>query len=157
MRVISRMPICVLAVMLLAVSACGSGSDPVRTFPMPGTRVAAPQTQIAFRGVPAGQVRNVVVRGSSSGAHAGRIEADSDGQGASFIPAKPFAPGEQVTVSSPLQVEGASRRTWRFTVATPAGAIPSQPLNAAPRIPGDALSFRSRPDLTPPAVELTRE
>ncbi|OAI38925.1 hypothetical protein AYO39_03340 [Actinobacteria bacterium SCGC AG-212-D09] len=153
----SRMPICLLAVMSVGVSACGSGTDPVRTFPIPGTRVASPQTQIAFRGVPAGQVRNVVVRGSSTGVHAGGIEADSDGQGASFIPAKPFAPGEQVTVSSPLQVEGASRRTWRFTVATPAGAIPSQPLNAAPRIPGDALSFSSRPDLTPPAVEVTRE
>jgi hypothetical protein len=151
------MPICLLAAMLLGVSACGSGADPVRTFPIPGTRVASPQTQIAFRGVPAGRVRNVVVRGSSTGVHAGRIEADSDGQGASFIPAKPFAPGEQVTVNSPLQVEGASRRTWRFTVATPAGAIPSQPLNPAPRIPGDALSFRSRPDLTPAAVEVTRE
>ena len=56
-----------------------------------------------------------------------------------------------------LQVEGAPGGTWQFTVATPAGAIPSQPLNAAPRIPGDALSFRSRPDLTPPAVEVMKE
>jgi hypothetical protein len=157
MRLISRMPICVLAVMLLGVSACGSGSDPVRAFPMPGTRVASPQTQIAFRGVSASHVRNVVVRGSSTGVHPGRVEADSDGQGASFLPAKPFSPGEQVTVSSRLNVEGASAKRWRFTVATPAGTIPSQPLNAAPRIPGDALSFRSRPDVTPPAVEVMRE
>ena len=105
----------------------------------------------------AGQLRTIVVKGSRTGVHTGRIEADSDGQGASFLPAKPFVPGEQVTVRTRLQVDGAPGGTWHFTVATPAGAIPSQPLNAAPRIPGDALSFRSRPDLTPPAVEVVKE
>ncbi len=151
------MPLCVSAALLLGVSACSSDPPAIRVFPIPGAKVASPQTQIAFRGATAGQLRTIVVKGSRTGVHTGRIEADSDGQGASFLPVKPFVPGEQVTVRTRLQVDGAPGGTWHFTVATPAGAIPSQPLNAAPRIPGDALSFRSRPDLTPPAVEVMRE
>ncbi len=129
----------------------------VSVFPIPGGHAAAPQTQITFRGMPVVRLGRVLVTGSRTGAHAGRLVADSDGKGGSFLPAKPFAAGEVVTVRTRLHVLGASAGTFRFTIATPAGSIPSMPLPAAPRVPGDVLTFRSRPDLTPAAVEVTRE
>jgi Arylsulfotransferase (ASST) len=119
--------------------------------------VASPQTQITFRGISPSHIGRVVVTGSRSGRHTGRLEADSDGQGASFLPAKPFAPGELVTVKTRLDVRGVRGGTFHFTVATPAGAIPSMPLLPAPRVSGDELTFQTRPDLTPAAVEITKE
>ncbi len=99
----------------------------------------------------------MVVTGSRSGRHTGRLEADSDGLGASFLPAKPFAAGELVTVRTRLEVRGVRGGTFHFTVAIPAGAIPSMPLAPAGRVAGDELSFQTRPDLTPAAVEITKE
>ena len=43
------------------------------------------------------------------------------------------------------------------TTFNPAGAIPVVPLSPAPRMAGDQLTFHSRPDLTPAAVEVTRQ
>ncbi len=126
-------------------------------FPIPGGRVAAPQTQISFRGIPVTALGRVTVTGSRSGAHAGRLVGDSDGRGGSFLPAKPFAPGEVVTVRTKLHIRGARAGTFRFMVANPAGTIPSMPLPTAARVPGDELTFQSRPDLTPAAVEVIRQ
>ncbi len=134
----------------------GSAPVVVSVFPSPGDRVASPQTQIAFRGLPIGQLGKIVVTGSRSGRHAGRVLADSDGRGGSFLPAKPFLPGEAVTVRTALRIDGARNGTFRFTVADPAGAIPLEGLGPAPRVAGDVLTFRSRPDLVPAAVEITK-
>jgi hypothetical protein len=144
----------------LSVAGCGSKTKPIPTvnvFPIPGGRVAAPQTQITFRGVPVAHLGWVAVTGSRTGRHAGRLVADSDGQGGSFLPAKPFAPGEVVTVRTKLRIQGARAGTFRFTIANPAGAIPAMPLPPAPRVPGDELTFQSRQDLTPASVEVTRQ
>jgi hypothetical protein len=151
----------------LSVAGCGSKTDlrterradppTVDVFPIPGGRVAAPQTQITFRGLPIAHLGWVVVTGSRSGRHAGRLVADSDGQGGSFLPTKPFVPGEVVTVRTKLRIQGAPAGTFHFTIADPAGAIPAMPLPPAPRVPGDELTFQSRPDLTPAAVEVTRQ
>jgi Arylsulfotransferase (ASST) len=146
----------------LALAGCGgtvSAATPsVTVFPIPGARVASPQTQIVFRGVPIGQVGKVVVTGSRSGVHAGRFESDSDRDGGSFLPTKPFVPGEVVTVQTGLRILGAKTPgTFHFTVATPSGSIPATPLPPAGRVPGDELTFHSRPDLTPASVEITRE
>ena len=119
--------------------------------------MASPQTQIAFRGVSVSDLSGVVVIGSHSGRHRGRLWPDSDGQGGSFLPAKPFAPGEVVTVRTGLDVRGATDGVFRFRIATPAGSIPAMPLLPAPRVPGDVLSFNSRPDLSPASVEITRQ
>ena len=129
----------------------------VSAFPIPGARVASPQTQITFRGMPARELGSVIVTGSRSGRHAGRIVADSDGQGGSFLPSKSFVSGEVVTVRTRLPVRAARAGTFRFTVATPSGPVPSMPLDPAARVPGDELIFQSRPDLTPAAVEVTRQ
>jgi hypothetical protein len=156
-----------LGVCLLA--GCGAAAKPAKpkpkprpkpttvdVYPIPGARVAAPQTQIAFRGVPVGKLGTVTVTGSRSGPHTGQFYSDSDHDGGSFLPAKPFVPGEVVTVTTGLHIRAATAGTFRFTIATPSGPVPSMPLNPAPRISGDELTFQSRPDLTPAAVEVTK-
>jgi arylsulfotransferase ASST len=142
---------------VLAVTGRGSESQSISVFPIPGGRVAAPQTQITFRGVMSGHLGRVIVIGSRTGRHRGRVIADSDRQGASFLPAKPFAPGEVVTVRTKLHIPGTRAGTFHFTIAHPAGAIPVMPLDPAPRVAGDEFTFHSRPDLTPPAVEVTKQ
>jgi hypothetical protein len=146
----------------LGLAGCGgtgaAATPTVAVFPIPGARVASPQTQIAFRGVPIGQVGKVVVTGSRSGAHAGRFESDSDRDGGSFLPAKPFVPGEVVTVRTTLRILGAANPgTFHFTIANPSGTIAATPLPPAGRVPGDVLTLHSRPDLSPAAVEITKE
>jgi len=139
------------------VAAVSGGADDhlVAVFPTPGSRVAPPQTQIVFRGMPVSRLGTVVVRGSRTGVHRGRLLADSDGRGGSFVPNRPFSPGERVTVRLRARLLG-RRRGFSFTVATPAGPVPNVPLAAAYRAPNDVLTFHSRPDLEPAAVEVTK-
>jgi Arylsulfotransferase (ASST) len=128
----------------------------VSVFPIPGDRVAAPPTQIAFRGVAPSMLGGIRVIGSRTGPHAGGLEPDSDGQGASFIPSTAFSPGETVTVTTSLNVLGAAGGTFRFVVATPAAPVPFRMSYGVPRVRGDVWRFQSRPDLVPAAVKLLR-
>src|SRR5947209_6707 len=146
-------------VLALAWPACSAG-DPsaplVFVYPVAGATAASPQTQIAFRGIEAYRLGAVTVTGSRSGAHAGAVRGDSDGQGGSFIPRSPFAAGETVTVSTPFDLADAPGGTYRFRVASPAGPIP---LIAPTLVSGGAhatVRLRSRPDLAPPAVRILR-
>jgi Arylsulfotransferase (ASST) len=134
-----------------------SGPPPVYVFPIPGSRFASPTTQVAFRGVPAGQLGTITVTGSASGPHTGSVLADSDGGGGSFVPnpAAPFTPGEVVTVITSLNIERSGHGTFQFQIATPAGSVPPAHRPAAPRVKGDVWWFRSRPDLAPAAVTIT--
>ena len=75
--------------------------------------------------------------------------------GAASCRSAPFTPGETVTVTTSLNIDGGSRGVFRFTVATSAGAVPNKPGISAPRVPGDVLTFHSRPDLRPVAVRVT--
>jgi hypothetical protein len=77
--------------------------------PLQGTQDATPVTQISFLGVPEADISKIVVRGSQSGTHAGRLEAYSTGTGASYLPYRPFTVGEQVTVSAVETVGGVHR------------------------------------------------
>ncbi len=129
----------------------------VSVFPIPGDRVATPQTQIAFRGIAASRLGRIRVVGSRSGQHAGKLEADSDGGGASFIPTRRFSPGETVSVKTSLHVLGAAGGTFRFVVARPAGMVPFGAAVHVGRVPGDVWSFQSRPDLAPAAVRLLQQ
>jgi hypothetical protein len=146
-----------IAVALWPSAAVPRRDSPVSVFPIPGGHVASPETQIVFRGVSPRELSHIVVRGSKSGLHRGRIEADSDHRGGSFLPAKPFLPGERVTVSTRLAIAGVRRGTFHFTVADPAVALPPGSLGQTARVPGDAFHFYSRPDLSPPAIELARD
>lgn len=156
----------ILVFVVLMSGAAAAGAKAVRrhahrpvvsVFPIPGDQVATPQTQIAFRGVAPSRLGRIRVLGSRSGQHAGRLAADSDGDGASFISTRRFSPGETVTVKTSLDVLGAAGGTFRFVVATPAGEMPYPPAQHVGRVPGDVWSFQSRPDLTPAAVKIVAQ
>jgi hypothetical protein len=139
----------------LNISAALAGAQ-VTVSPAPQTRDASASTQISLLGPPAGGISHVTVTGSRSGAHPGRLEAYSQGNGASFLPARPFADGELVSVHADLR-SGAQTIpfAWSFTVAVPdlAGAVASSVL-PAPH-PAYYQGFHSRPDLQPPTVTVT--
>jgi hypothetical protein len=82
-------------------SALLAGS--VAVSPLPGSHDVPAQTQISFRGVSPSQLRVTAVVGSRTGAHRGRLLAYSQGDGASFVPARPFADGERVAVRARLR------------------------------------------------------
>jgi hypothetical protein len=136
-------------------SAALAGSR-VTVSPMPGSRDASVSTQLSMLGVPAGDLSHVTAEGSRSGAHRGRLLAYSQGDGASFVPSKPFTQGERVSVHAQLRA-GARQIpfAWRFIAAVQdhggqAGGSPRPaPQQAAYQ------SFRSRPDLRPPTVTVT--
>ena len=137
----------------LNTSALLAGS--VTVSPLPGSRDASPQTQISFLGAPKGDLSLIGVVGSRTGPHAGRFEGYSEGDGASFVPSKPFAPGETVTVSAQVRTGGAVQPlSDSFTIAY------QDPLTTTPETIRNASSsevqyFRSRPDLRPPTVTVT--
>lgn len=132
------------------------GPPPVYVFPAPGSHFASPTAQIVFRGLPVDRLGTITVTGSVSGVHAGTVQGDSDGDGGSFIPSSPFAAGETVTVSSSLNLEGSHNGTYQFQVARPAPPLPFEHRPAAPRVKGDVWYFRSRPDIAPAAVTITK-
>ncbi len=136
-------------------SALQGGS--VTISPLPGSRDANPQTQISFLGVPAGALTSITVSGSRSGAHTGRLVAYSQGDGASFLPSRPFEEGERVSVRA--RVRGGTTARWivdRFAVATK-DAISSTPETIHPGSASEVQGFRSRPDLQPPVVTVTAQ
>jgi Arylsulfotransferase (ASST) len=147
-----------LAVALASlVGAAGAVAQPaVSVFPSPNTTSALPQAQITFRGIPASQIGSVSVVGSSSGSHSGTIQADSDGQGGSFIPSQPFAPGETVTVSTGLDVVGGSGGSWHFAIASPFGAINPMKLPMVPAGSNGVQHFHTRGDLLPASITVNR-
>lgn len=129
---------------------------PLSVSPLPYSYDASARTQISFLGVAASALSHVRASGSSSGGHGGRLLAYSQGDGASFVASKAFAPGETVTVRGSVSAAGARRSfSYKFVVATqdaighPAGA--KEPAGG----PGDVQSFRSRPDLKPPSIGIT--
>jgi Arylsulfotransferase (ASST) len=127
----------------------------VTVSPLPGIHDASPRSQLSFLGVPAGALSGVSAVGSRTGAHAGRMLAYSEGDGASFVPARPFAEGERVSVHARVRIGGATRTlSYQFGVSSE-DAISSTPETIHPGSATDVQGFRSRPDLHPPAVSVT--
>ncbi len=132
----------------------------VTVSPEPDSMDASYETQISFLGVPAADISGVVVRGSHSGSHTGRLAGYSQGDGASFLPSKPFTQGELVTVHAMLR-QGASATpfAWSFTVAEVDGvsrSLETPPPPPPPPKPSELQHFVSRPDLQPPTVTVTK-
>jgi len=128
----------------------------VTVSPLPGSRDASPQTQISFLGVPVRDLTVQSVTGSHTGPHGGSLAAYSEGDGASFLPAKPFQEGERVTVRARARIAGA----WHpiedvFVIARP-DAISSTPETIHPGGAAEEQRFHSRPDLDPPAVTVSQ-
>ena len=115
--------------------------------PLPGSRDASPRTQISFLGVPVRDLTVQSVIGSRSGAHAGRLAAYSQGDGASFLPTHPFVEGERVTVRARARV---GRRAGTRSPTCSASPAPtrsarhrSRSIPAAPP-PRNSTSARAR-------------
>ncbi|HEV3071979.1 MAG TPA: arylsulfotransferase family protein [Solirubrobacteraceae bacterium] len=122
--------------------------------PLPESLDASPRTQISLLGAPLAQLSNVQVSGSSSGAHSGSLRGYTQGDGASFLPAKPFRAGETVTVHVTLAGHASS---YRFTVALPNSIkiAPGVVIASAPSVAQPVQHYHSRPDLQPPALAVT--
>lgn len=151
-RLIRRAALSILPLALSLACASAAQAAAVSVYPIPGSSYNRPQEQIAFRGIPAGQLGQITVVGSKSGVHSGQIEADSDGDGGSFLPAKPFDPGETVTVTTHLSIVGASNGTFSFKIANVAPLLAYGKLPLVPAGNDGVQHFRSRPDLEPPSV-----
>jgi hypothetical protein len=137
----------------LAQSARLAGTS-VQVSPAPETSTANPATQVSFRGVPAAQIRDVSVVGSRSGAHAGRLRAYSQGDGASFAPAAPFQTGERVSVHAVVGAEG-KRVAFQFQTDTPYSTAHTTDFANLPAAPADYQSFYTAPGAHPPVMTVT--
>jgi Arylsulfotransferase (ASST) len=149
----------------LNVSAALAGAR-VTVSPEPDSTDASAQTQISMLGAAAGELVNVTVQGSRSGPHAGRLVAYSQGDGASFLPARTFAEGERVSVHAELVQSGQTIPfAWSFTVAirdqpgSSSAAVVGVAKNpgASGSTPQDYQSFHSRPELRPPDVTISSQ
>jgi hypothetical protein len=149
----------------LNVSAALAG-ERVTVSPAPESRDASSATQISMLGVPASELAGVTVTGSRTGSHPGRLEAYSQGDGASFLPARPFDDGELVTVHGQVREAGhAIPFAWSFTVAvgddrgseSAAVGTGRTKSTAPPPPPKEYQSFHSRPELRPPDVTVSSE
>jgi hypothetical protein len=120
--------------------------------PAPGTPDASPQTQISVLGTRPAIIRKVDVRGALSGVHSGRLRAYSGARGASFVPAQPFAEGEEVTAT--LTLSRHRVRRWSFAIAR-AGRTPPI-LNITSTQPDKLEHFVTEPALVPPQITVGR-
>jgi Arylsulfotransferase (ASST) len=145
-------PRCVPPVLNRSALLGGTG---LAVSPLPGSLDASPHTQISLLGAPAAAISDVIVRGSKTGAHRGRLRGYSQGDGASFLPARPFRSGETVTVRGKLRLGSHRQRfAFSFVVASEDNLIPT-PLARRASSTGANQDFRSRPDLLPPIIAVT--
>ena len=127
----------------------------VAVSPLPGSRAASPHTQISFLGVPGRSLLALRVHGSRSGPHAGRLARYSQGDGASFLPRKPFVSGEAVTVRGAVK-RGRSRIRFSFSfIVAREDTVPREPVHHPNRDPNEKQHFHSAPRLEPPSIEVT--
>lgn len=131
---------------------------PVAVYPLAGTPDASPRSEISFRGIRPAKLTGIRVIGSKSGRHLGKLKRHSDGQGASFVPNKRFAPGEIIHVRANVPLIGARHGAVAFRVARPPAQPPGPPNHfpdgSRPLIAG-ASRYHSRPGLHPPAIKVT--
>ena len=141
-----------------ALGAAPAPSPPtVVVSPLPGTPDADPTSQISFLGAPASRLRDIVVTGSRSGTHAGRLRYYSTHTGGSFVPSHARSrPASSVTVSATVVGYGAPVHVGTsFTVSSPYTLpAPARPSRRSPRprpnvmrvslAPGPASRRRSR-------------
>jgi hypothetical protein len=120
--------------------------------PAPETDTANPRTQISLLGAPASEIRDVSVLGQRSGRHEGQLHPYSQGDGTSFVPARPFEPGERVTVHLTF---GSSRTEFSFRTDTPYPTAHIPPFSNPQAPPTDTHSFATLPDLQAPTMTVT--
>ncbi|HEV3047288.1 MAG TPA: arylsulfotransferase family protein, partial [Solirubrobacteraceae bacterium] len=129
----------------------------VTVSPLAGSRDASPDSQISFLGLPAAALRQVSVVGTQTGSHSGRLEPYSQGDGASFLPARPFAEGERVSVSARVRLGGRTLELSDEFAVAHEDRISTTPRKIVPGVAGEEQSFHSRPELHPPTVAVTAQ
>ena len=165
-----------IAVPVLADVRNGRATPPpgLDVVPFPGTPDASPLTEIDFPALSASQLRSVIVTGSRSGAHRGRLSALPHGHGTAFTPSRRFASSERVTVRATLRsaaagagsgVPGKDAVTFSFGVSAPLAGRTVGPGDTPPRSAlirhdvrdsnGFTHSFRSQPTIHPPIAWLS--
>jgi hypothetical protein len=128
----------------------------VSVSPAPGTVTANPHTQISFLGAGESEIHDVSAAGTRSGHHAGRLTGYAQGDGASFLPSRPFTAGEQVSVHATIGAgSGAKPVSYSFHVDTPysTAAVAGFPNPTAS--PSEYQSFRTLPQLQAPILTVT--
>ncbi|MDO8189014.1 arylsulfotransferase family protein [Conexibacter sp. JD483] len=133
-------------------SARAAQAAPVSAYPSPGARTVEAGAQLSLRGVAPAAVGPLEVTGSRSGRHDGRLVAHPDGDGASFVPERPFTAGESVTVRTTLNVAGARNGDFGWTIATPGPPLRAMAIPPATLSGSGVARFHSRHDLVPPRV-----
>jgi Arylsulfotransferase (ASST) len=131
------------------------GTD-IDVSPAPETGTANPHTQISFLGTSAANIRELSVRGSRSGHHAGHLRGYHQGDGASFLPDTPFVAGERVTVSAVVGPPGRGRQAgfgFRVDTPYPTGGVSEFPNPQA--APADYQSFYTLPGVQAPIMTVT--
>lgn len=119
----SRLATTGLALFVFALAAAfvpAAQAQKIAAYPSPGVRIASDETTISFRGLKARSLGRIVVNGSRSGVHKGRLRAHTDGNGVTFIPNRRFQARELVTVSSARHTFfGAKRgrKSYSFRIA----------------------------------------
>lgn len=124
--------------------------------PLPDSYDASSRTQISLLGAPASALSAVSASGSSSGSHPGRLIAYSQGDGASFVPARAFTPGETVTVHG--RARGSSGRTTAFTyrfVVAHQDTLTYTPVATPAKDYDEEQHFLSAPTLQPPVLAVS--
>ena len=156
-----------------AVLTVAPGSAPaqapsamVGAFPIAGTPTASPQSTITLRGISPDQVGTVTVTGSVTGLHTLKAAANPDGRGVTFTPDKAFnKDGEQVTVATDLPIAGSTDGDYTFTVSRRPSSGLGSTVEPDPKLllqetgqVGELTSadptYSSRPDLTPPQIQV---
>jgi hypothetical protein len=143
-----------LAIAVVAILASQGGDTEVSVFPNHRTLAASAETAITFRGAGAGELDDVEVAGSRSGRHTGRWQPHADGDGATFVPTRPFTPGERVTVDVGVRVAGTRGERSAFVVARRSTARPVRYDQPKPPRSRGVQVFSSRRDLRPPAIRV---
>jgi hypothetical protein len=143
----------VIAAVVVA-SRQGGDAGEVSVYPNDRTLAASATTTITLRGadLDLDELDRVTVVGSRSGDHTGRWDVHPDQHGAAFVPDRPFAPGERVTVDAATHVAGAADERSSFVVARVSDAKPAAYDEAKPATDRGVQRFRSRPDLRPPRI-----
>ena len=159
-RVLRSLALAAPAAALLApATASGQALPEVSAYPSPGVVTASRATGFSFRGVPASALGTIRVSGSRSGRHSGVLHPHPDGQGASFIPRRPFTPGESVLVQTNLHIVDGHDGDFRIRIGNaPTKSRPpgSSPIPMETVAPGKRSYFQTRTDLRPPVVTIQK-
>ncbi len=122
--------------------------------PLPDSYDASWRTQISMVGASTSAIHGVHVSGSLSGSHSGRLRGYSQGDGASFVPSRPFSSGETVTVRGRATVSGRARSfAYSFVVAHEDNEIYSAAASgSSSHNPKQMQHFHSAPSLLAPSI-----